>query len=41
MTEDTENKNTTEIVYYRVKQTDYDGSFKYYNIVDVNCDGIR
>ena len=31
------NSNESNITYYRLKQTDFNGNYKYYNIISVNC----
>lgn len=35
----TDNNPIDETSYYRLKQTDYNGEFKYYNIITANCNG--
>jgi hypothetical protein len=35
----TDNVKTGQVVYYRLKQTDYDGSFAYYGPVQTSCTG--
>jgi|SaaInlV_165m_DNA_1040744.scaffolds.fasta_scaffold04267_4 hypothetical protein len=33
-----DNKTTTDLVYYRLKQIDYNGDFEYFNIISINKD---
>lgn len=33
----TDNNSTSGVAYYRLKQTDFDGQFEYFNIVATNC----